>query len=240
MAQPPERRNTVPKPDRPVRLFISYSHKNDDGRARLDTHMAQLKRENVEVFFDGNILPGAELDPAILKKLKAADVFVALGSPDYIASPYCYEIEYGFALRKAGRKGIHVVVALLKSCQWRHTRMARYKLLPRDGKPVDQWARRGDAYENIVEGVRAVVRAIRGEWNRQIPLESMPARPGKTAPAAAKPRAKASTKDSRTSLPKKADAAVGKKRVSADVNATPRAPKVTGRRPTKGKSPPGK
>jgi hypothetical protein len=151
----------------PVRIFVSYSHHDEEARHRLDTHMAQLKREGVEVFFDGNILPGAELDTEIRRKLWTTDLFVALASPDYLSSRYCYEIEYGYAIRKAGRNGIQVVVAVLKACQWRRTGMARYKLLPNDGKPVDQWARRGDAYEDIVEGIRKVVQAIKRERSTQ-------------------------------------------------------------------------
>ncbi len=107
--------------------------------------MAQLHREGVRTWFDGDITPGAELDPNIRRALKQADIFVALASPNYLASRYCFETEYGFALRKAARKRLFVVVVLLRQCQWRHTRMARYKLLPRDAKPIDQWVRRGDA-----------------------------------------------------------------------------------------------
>lgn len=147
--------------DRRPEIFISYSHRDERARSLLDKHLAQLMREGVSVWFDGDILPGAEIDPAIMRRLKRADVFVALASPDYLQSAYCYEKEYGFAMRKARRMKLHVVVAVLRACQWRHTRMARYKLLPKDGRPIDQWARRGDAYEDVVEGIRLVLRQVR-------------------------------------------------------------------------------
>lgn len=161
MKPPVTRRSAKLLPVKPPLVFISYSHHDDDARKTLDKHLIQLKREGVEVWFDGDILPGAEIDPDVRRMLKRADVFVALGSPDYLNSTYCFDTEYGYAIRKAARKQVHVVVALLRACQWRHTRMARYKLLPKDGKPVDQWARRGDAYEDIVEGIRAVVKVVR-------------------------------------------------------------------------------
>lgn len=146
---------------REVSVFVSYSHLDDEFRKRLATHMAQLHREGVRTWFDGDIIPGVELNPNIRRALKQADIFIALASPNYLASRYCFETEYGFALRKAVRKKLFVVVVLLRQCQWRHTRMARYKLLPRDAKPIDQWARRGDAWENVVEGIRAVVKQSR-------------------------------------------------------------------------------
>jgi hypothetical protein len=146
---------------REASVFVSYSHLDDEFRKRFETHMAQLHREGVRTWFDGDLTPGAELDLNIRRALKQADIFVALASPNYLASRYCFETEYGFALRKAARKKLFVVVVLLRQCQWRHTRMARYKLLPRDAKPIDQWARRGDAWENVVEGIRAVVKQFR-------------------------------------------------------------------------------
>lgn len=179
-------------------VFVSYSHLDDEFRKRFETHMAQLHREGIRTWFDGDITPGAELDPNIRRALKQADIFVALGSPNYLASRYCFETEYGFALRKAARKKLYVVVVLLRQCQWRHTRMARYKLLPKDAKPIDQWARRGDAWENVVEGIRAVVK----QFHLVPQVSDAPAKPKtpaptritKTKPAGARPRGTASGK----------------------------------------------
>ena len=177
---------------REASVFVSYSHLDDEFRKRFETHLAQLHREGVRTWFDGDISPGAELDPSIRRALKQADIFVALASPNYLASRYCFETEYGFALRKAARKKLFVVVVLLRQCQWRHTRMARYKLLPRDAKPIDQWARRGDAWENVVEGIRAVVKQFR--LVPQVPdapkkpKASAPTRTTKTKPASVRPR----------------------------------------------------
>lgn len=144
-------------------VFVSYSHMDEAFRKRFGTHMAPVRREGVQIWFDGDISPGAELDPEIAWALKRADIFVALASPNYLASSYCFEREYGFALRKAARKRLRVAVVLLRQCQWRHTRMARYKLLPRDAKPVDQWPRRGDAWEDVVAGIRILVAEVRAE-----------------------------------------------------------------------------
>lgn len=177
---------------REASVFVSYSHLDDEFRKRFETHMAQLNREGVWTWFDGDISPGAELDPQIRQALKRADIFIALASPNYLASRYCFETEYGFALRKAARKKLYVVVVLLRQCQWRHTRMARYKLLPRDAKPVDQWARRGDAWENAVEGIRAVVKEFRLSSQAsdapKKPKAKVPARPTKAKPAGVRPR----------------------------------------------------
>lgn len=175
------RSGTTPDAAPPVKVFISYSHYDDAARGRLDVHMAQLKREGVLVFFDGDIIAGSELDPRIRHELRLADIFVALASPAYLHSRYCFEIEYGYALRKARRGRVHLVVALVEECQWRHTRMAHYKLLPKDGKPVSKWRPHGEAFEDIVNGLRGVVKAVRAEQSPAVPAK--PARRPKTAPA---------------------------------------------------------
>jgi len=173
-------------------VFVSYSRLDDEFRKRFETHMAQLHREGVRTWFDGDIAPGGELDPNIMRALKQADIFVALASPNYLASRYCFETEYGFALRKAARKKLFVVVVLLRQCQWRHTRMARYKVLPKDAKPIDQWARRGDAWENVVEGIRAVVKQFRlvalAPDPPKKPKSPAPKRTTKAKPAGVRPR----------------------------------------------------
>jgi hypothetical protein len=191
---------------REASVFVSYSHLDDEFRKRFETHMAQLHREGVHTWFDGDITPGAELDPNIRRALKQADIFVALASPNYLASRYCFETEYGFALRKAARKKLFVVVVLLRQCQWRHTRMARYKLLPRDAKPIDQWARRGDAWENVVEGIRAVVKQFRlapqAPGAPKKPKAPAPGRAPKAKPAGVRPRRATSGKAAPAATPK--------------------------------------
>jgi len=165
----------------PVRIFVSYSHKDAEFRRKLEIHLAALKREGVGTFYDGDIHPGADLDATIKSELRAANVFVALASPEYLHSEYCFEKEYGYALRRARRKMMHVIVAVIRPCQWQHTRMARYKALPEDGKEVVRWGSRDSAFEDIVNGVRRVVKLA------QVAQSALPAkRPRK--PAAAKAR----------------------------------------------------
>jgi hypothetical protein len=191
---------------REASVFVSYSHMDDEFRRRFETHMAQLRREGVRTWFDGDIAPGAELDANVRRALKQADIFVALASPNYLASRYCFETEYGFALRKAARKKLFVVVVLLRQCQWQHTRMARYKLLPRDAKPIDQWTRRGDAWENVVEGIRAVVKQFRQVAQAPVPPKKLkapaPTRTTKAKPAGVRPRRVTSGKAAAAAKPK--------------------------------------
>lgn len=63
-------------------VFVSYSHLDDEFRKRFETHMAQLHREGVRTWFDGDITPGAELDPNIRRALKASGHLRRAGEPE--------------------------------------------------------------------------------------------------------------------------------------------------------------
>jgi hypothetical protein len=165
----PTRRLETRKPKRPgrdaekpeVRIFISYSHADASAQARLQTHLAALTREGVSIWFDGDMDAGDALDSGVAGALRRAHIFVALLSPDYLASRYCWNIEYRRAMNRRARGTMRVVAAVVRPCDWKATRAARFKLLPRDGRPVTRWRSADDAFLDIAEGIRGVVRALR-------------------------------------------------------------------------------
>lgn len=170
----------------PVRVFISYSHKDAEFRHKLDVHLAPMRRDGIiQIFFDGDIHPGEGLDASIKRELRDADVFVALASPEYLHSNYCFVKEYQYALRRAARKTMHVVVAVIRPCGWMHTRMGHYKALPEDGKEVTTWGNRDSAFEDIANGVRRVVKLAEASQRERVPPTPKTRTASKAAPAKA-------------------------------------------------------
>ena len=162
----PARRPRTPRPkdDSPrLTVFLSYSHKDSAYLERLKTQLSPLAREGVELWYDNNIDPGAEIDPGIRKALKRARVFVAIVSPDYLESRYCYDREYRYAEGRRKRGTMCVVAAIVRACGWQSTAVARYKALPRDGKPANEWPSRDRAYKDIADGIRRVVQVAEAE-----------------------------------------------------------------------------
>lgn len=77
----------------PAEIFFSYSHKDEELRKELETHLAMLRNEGViRGWHDRQILPGQEWDGEIDEHLNSADI-ILLASPDFLASKYCYGIE---------------------------------------------------------------------------------------------------------------------------------------------------
>jgi hypothetical protein len=61
----------------PIRLFISYSHKDETLREKLGDHLATLQREGViDLWHDRKISAGQEWAGAIDDNLEAADIIL--------------------------------------------------------------------------------------------------------------------------------------------------------------------
>ncbi len=181
-----EPRAKAEKPE--VRIFVSYSHRDADARARLETHLAPLKREGVTTWFDGDLNAGDKLDTGIARALRNAHVFVGLLSPDYLASNYCWKIEYKRAMGRRANGTMRVVAVVLRPCDWKSTTAAGFKLLPEDGREVTRWRSADDAFLNVAQGIRRVVADVR---KQMAAAAASPAPRKRVAPkAVSKPSAK--------------------------------------------------
>lgn len=150
-----------------VRIFVSYSHLDDASREKLAKHLAPLAREDVDIWFDGDIHAGEELDPEITRAFRRAHLFVALISSNYLSSNYCWKKEYLRAMGRRTRGTMHVVGVVLKPCDWKNTKAARFKQLPRDGRAVTDWRSADHAFLDVTEGIRKVVKDIRRDLKGQ-------------------------------------------------------------------------
>src|SRR3982750_501461 len=102
-----------------VKLFFSYSHKDEALRNELETHLSPLQRQGViESWHDRRITAGKEFDSEISRNLEDSQIILLLISSDFIASNYCYEEEMKLALElhKSGRA--RVIPVILRPCDW--------------------------------------------------------------------------------------------------------------------------
>jgi tetratricopeptide (TPR) repeat protein len=147
----------------PLALFISYSHKDDDLRAKLDTHLSLLKRQNVfDVWHDRRIAAGREWAGAIDDALEKADVVLLLVSSDFLASDYCYDKEMMRALQRHDQGTARVVPVILRPCDWQSSNFGKLQALPRDGRPVVSYADPDTAFTEVSVALRALADEMRG------------------------------------------------------------------------------
>lgn len=141
-----------------INAFISYSHADEKALDRLHKHLAMLLRDGIlEAWTDHQILAGDKLGDKIDDNLEKSKLFLALLSPDYLASNYCYEKEFLHAQSLASAGKIRIIPVILEPCDWISSPFSEYLAVPKDGKPVSEWANQNNAYLDVVTSLRRVI-----------------------------------------------------------------------------------
>jgi len=141
-----------------MRIFISYSHKDEPALERLRTHLAVFRRDKqIDEWFDREILAGGQVDVEIAERLESSQLFLLLVSPDFLSSDYCVQKEMARALERHRAGDARVVPIVLEPCDWTNTPLRNLKALPRDGKAVSEWSNENNAYLDIVRELRRVL-----------------------------------------------------------------------------------
>jgi tetratricopeptide (TPR) repeat protein len=139
-------------------VFISYSHHDKTLREELDTHLANLKRQNIITsWYDGDITPGEELQPHIIEHLNKAQIILLLVSANFIASDFCYSTEMKQAIVRHNDNKARVIPILLRPTDWKGAPFAKLKMLPTDAKPITTWLTHDEGFVDVIQGIREAI-----------------------------------------------------------------------------------
>ena len=159
--------------NKPVDIFFSYSHKDEDLRDELEKHLSVLKRQGViNSWHDRRIGAGSEWGNAIDRKLKSAKIILLLVSPDFLASDYCNDIELVCAMELHNEKKAIVIPVILRPSDWKCTLINGLQALPKDGKPVTVWKNRDQAFLDVTDGIRTAVQRIMHLETRELSTQT--------------------------------------------------------------------
>lgn len=146
----------------PIKLFYSYSHKDEELRNELAEHLFPLQRAGlIEVWHDRETLPGDTVDEEIAEKLRSADLVLVLVSPSFIRSEYCWDVELKNAIERHERGEARVIPGVLRPCQWQLTPLMALLAMPTDGRAVINWPNRDTAYDNVARGIAKLAKTMR-------------------------------------------------------------------------------
>lgn len=158
-------------PEESLKLFLSYSHKDETLKDELANHLSTLRRQGViSSWDDRKILPGEEWDYQINENLNTADIILLLVSSDFIASNYCWEIEVTTAIERHNTGKARVIPIILRRVDWSDTPFAKLQFLPKNAEPVTSWANRDDAFTNVAQGIRAAAGQLKSERRKKLTL----------------------------------------------------------------------
>lgn len=140
-----------------MKAFISYSHADERYVDRLRKHLAMLHRDKLLThFYDRDIMLGDQLNAEIADQLADSQIFLAIVSPDFLASDYCYDIELATALQMHHENRIRVVSVVVEPCEWQKSPLGAFLVAPKDGKAIAEWENENAAFLNVVSEIRLI------------------------------------------------------------------------------------
>ena len=138
--------------------FISYSHVDEKLLERFHKHLSMLKRDgSLDTWSDNDISAGLRVNLEIFNALDRSDIFIALISPDYLASNYCYDNEFQRALERERLGYIQIIPVILEPCDWMSSPFKDFLALPKDGVPISTWTNQNNAFLSVVTGIRSAL-----------------------------------------------------------------------------------
>lgn len=152
---------------KPLKIFISYSHHDEDIKERIDTFLATLKREGkIETWNDRIISAGNEWDNTIKTELQLSDIILLLISQDFIQSDYIWNIELPRALERHERGEAVVIPIFCRAIdEFSEMPFASLNGLPKNAIPINS-PNNDDALSEVSKGIRKVVATLLAERGR--------------------------------------------------------------------------
>ena len=101
------------------KIFISYSHSDEDWKNRVQKKLTVLELEGYfTVWEDRQLKPGEKWQPAIKRELAQFDVAATLISDDFLTSDFIRNEEVPDLLRRQKQDNVRIIPLILKPCTW--------------------------------------------------------------------------------------------------------------------------
>jgi formylglycine-generating enzyme required for sulfatase activity len=153
----------------PIKVFLSYSHQDDELKKEFCQHLAILYHNQVIASWDDrNIDAGSEWANAIDQNLEQAEIILLLISSAFIASRYCYSIEMEQALKLHKTGAATVIPVIIRESSWTDSPLGQLQAVPRDNRAVAKWGdkyARDSAWTEVTEEIGKVALQIKHKRN---------------------------------------------------------------------------
>lgn len=142
-----------------IRVFYSYTRVDEKYLDELENHLKSLQLQGlIESWHDRRIAPGEDRANRIDEELRRADIVLFLVSSDFISS--CCKSEIQVAMDRHDRQEAVVIPVILRPCSWDGLPFGKLQAATQDGKPVDKYPSRDDAFFEVTQSIKAVARQI--------------------------------------------------------------------------------
>jgi small GTP-binding protein len=143
----------------PLKIFISYSHKDEAFKDELVTMLAGLQRRGVvDAWQDRRIEAGDEWNNSIQDAMNDCDLALLLVSPDYLASRFIQEEEQPALLQRREEMRLRVLPIIVRPCKWQSEPVLKdLQALPRDNKAIIKFSKTTGARDQVWADIATAV-----------------------------------------------------------------------------------
>ncbi len=152
-------------------VFVSYSHKDEQEKDALLTHLAILEHIGlIDLWSDDRIGAGADWEEEINRAIERADVAILLVSANFLTSDFILRKEIPRLLARRQGEGLTIFPVIAKACAWKAVDwLTKMNIRPRNGIPV--WSDKGshaDEYLAVVaEEVAVTIKNVSQDFKSQ-------------------------------------------------------------------------
>jgi len=151
-----------------IKIFFCYAREDEALLNKLKAHLRPLQRQGlINLWHDRDISAGTEWEREIDKHLNTADFILLLVSPDFMDSEYCYSVEMKKATERNERGEARVIPIILRPVYWKVDALSKLLVLPKDARPVTDWANQDTAFYDITVGIEKAIDGWLGLDNYQ-------------------------------------------------------------------------
>ena len=151
--------------NKPLKGFITYSHKDTEEKTELRKCLAVMEQnEELVTWDDGELTPGDKALPEdILEKVADSELLLYLVSAASLASTNCNR-----ELTEAIEGNKRIIPIILEHCDWLGHQLSGFEVLPYKGKPLTKWDDKSEGWQNVVDGIRKVVEGQSEDWQNVV------------------------------------------------------------------------
>ncbi|MEN6426704.1 MAG: toll/interleukin-1 receptor domain-containing protein [Phycisphaerales bacterium] len=123
-----------------IRVFVSYSHKDDAWKDLVVTFLMPLVHEgNIVLWDDRRIGTGDDWYPAIKAQIEKANIAVCLISENYLESDFINKEEIPAMKRRRADEGMLLLPLLIGPCAWKTVKWLKgVQMFPRDDVSLEE------------------------------------------------------------------------------------------------------
>ncbi|HEY0430416.1 MAG TPA: toll/interleukin-1 receptor domain-containing protein, partial [Pyrinomonadaceae bacterium] len=142
-----------------LKIFISYSHEDEEFKNELVTMLQALQRRGVvDTWQDRLIKAGDEWNKSIHEAMDDCDLALLLVSPDYLASRFIQEEEQPKLLRRREEMRLRVIPIIVRPCPWQSEPVLKdLQALPSDNKAVITFSAATGERDQVWTDIAAVI-----------------------------------------------------------------------------------